>query len=147
LGYTHEEITDRDENNDGEGVEVRQNIVRHTVHTHGCSLRDQIIVDLVVRQPFRQNKCQLSTLLTENWRVHTVDGVPAEHCTSEEASLDFINPNIVKRHPLGGWTLLLARLRALPEVICLDVLPEPDRVPAPSALHGEAPDVQSRGEN
>ena len=52
LCKTHEEIADGDENDEREGVKVGEDVVRDTVEDHRSSLRRQVIVQLVVGEPY-----------------------------------------------------------------------------------------------
>lgn len=115
-------VANGDHDDEGEWVEVGEDVVGQTVCGHGSSLRSQVVVQLVVGEP--------------------PEGVPQEHGAGLEATLDFIDPLIVESDPC--WTLSLDEptgLRALPEVVSGHVLDQLDRVPGPSALHRLSPDT------
>ncbi len=50
-GRVQQVVEDGDEDDQREGVEVGEDVVRDTVQLHGCGLRGQVVGDLVVGQP------------------------------------------------------------------------------------------------
>ena len=56
-GGVDEEIEDGDADDEGEGVEVGKNVVGDTVRGHGSRLRSQVVVQLVVGEPWRECEC------------------------------------------------------------------------------------------
>ena len=51
MGETHQEVTQGDEDYQGERVQIRQDVVWDSVSGHGGSLGRQVVVDLVICQP------------------------------------------------------------------------------------------------
>ena len=78
----------------------------------------------------------------------TVNGEPEEHSARLEATLNLINPLVIERHPRrAALALPVARLRGFPEVRCVHILDELDRVQSPAALHRHTPDAESSRQN
>lgn len=50
-GRTYEEIAEGDEDDEGEGVEVVDDVVGNAVSDHGGGLGGQVVDDLVIREP------------------------------------------------------------------------------------------------
>lgn len=78
-------------------------------------------------------------------KKHTIDGEPAEHSTGFQTPADFIHPLVIKVHPRRLGASDLARLRVLPEVKSVKVLPQPHGVDAPSSLRS-IPEQAESGE-
>ena len=76
-----EDVTNGDEDDEGDGVDVVDEVVGGAVEFHGCGLRDEIVGHLVVGEP--------------------PDRVPEEDGAGFEASADFIDPDVVESHPAG----------------------------------------------
>lgn len=81
-GGIDEEVVNRDEDEQGEGVKVGKNVVGDTVALHDGGLGDEVVVDLVVAEP--------------------KDGVVTEDSASGETTTELVDPGIVKGHPLGA---------------------------------------------
>lgn len=77
--WIDEEVTDGDENDKGDGVNIVDEIVGGAVEFHGCGLRNQVSGHLIVGEP-------------PHW-------VPEEDSAGFETSTNFINPDIIKSHP------------------------------------------------
>lgn len=71
-GGEHKGIHEGDHDDQSEGVQVGQDVVGDTAELHGGSLRNQVIVNLIVAEP-------------EEW-------VPHEHSAGIEATANLINP-------------------------------------------------------
>ena len=65
-------VHDGNEDDEREGVKVGQHIVGDTTQLHGSSLRDQVVVELVIAEPVKR--------------------VPHEHSAGLEATANFVNP-------------------------------------------------------
>lgn len=77
----------------------------------------------------------------------TIDGIPAEHRARFEPSVHLVNPVIVECHPFRLLSQLLARFRALPEVVSRKLSVGPHRVEAPAPSGRESPKAESSGKN
>ena len=95
--WVDEEVTDGDENDKGDGVNVVDEIVGSAVEFHGCGLRDQVIGHLIVGEPPHR--------------------VPEKDSAGFETSTNFIDPDIIKSHPSRFVRPQFARLDIFPEVI------------------------------
>ncbi len=115
--WVEENIADRDEDEEGEGVEVVQDIGWEAVELHSCGLSSQIVNDLVVGQPEER--------------------VPSEDGAGGKSTTHLVDPGIVKGVP--SWTLVARDSRWLdrgPECAVVHVPPGPERVDGPAALGG-----------
>ena len=65
----NKDITNRDENDKRERVKVRKNVIGKSIRDHRRRLRSQVIVDLVISEPYSPDlhvqKCILITLEPE----------------------------------------------------------------------------------
>jgi len=90
-----EAVEDRNQDDDGDGVEVLDNIVGNAVQLHGAGLRCQVAGHLVVGE--------------------VEDGQEQEHLAGHEAAAYLVDPGIIVCHP--RWPLLcryLARTGVVP---------------------------------
>ena len=119
-----EEVEDRNEDDESDGVEVVDQIVWNTVELHGRGHGGQIADHLVVRQP--------------------VKGQPGEDLASVESTSDLVDPCIVDpSEEVGCVFSQTARLDSLPEVVSLEVFDRLERVCRPAALACEAEGLES----
>lgn len=119
-----EAIADGDEDDEGEGVQVGEDVVGEAVEFHDGGLGGQVVVELVVRDP--------------------VEGVPQEDAAGVEAPPHLVDPGIVEGHP--GRPALgreVARLDVLPEGAVVESLVRRDRVDVPAAFHGGEEQLES----
>ena len=77
--WIYEQVTDRNENDESDRVNIVDEIVWGAVEFHGCGLRNQVICHLIVREP--------------------VHWVPQEDSAGFETATNFVDPNVVKSHP------------------------------------------------
>jgi hypothetical protein len=78
-----------DEEDECEGVEVIDDVVRHAIQGHGAGLIGEIVGQLAVSKP--------------------VERIPAEDGTGGETTADFINPGVIECHPM--WAALGSNVR------------------------------------
>ena len=52
MSQTYEHIANRDQDDQGEWVKIGQDIVRNPVKGHCSSLRGQIVIKLIIGQPY-----------------------------------------------------------------------------------------------
>jgi hypothetical protein len=123
-----EQVTNRNQDDQGERIQIGEYIVGKAVQLHDCSLRSQVVVKLIVSEPV-------------NW-------VPTEDRASSESTANFINPLVVKCHPArstawlnGGW------LDSFPESSIVKILVGSDRVERPAALVTKKEETDSFAEN
>jgi hypothetical protein len=109
-------IKDGDEDDQGERVEVIDNIVGDTAELHGGGLRCKIVQHLVVGKPWKRlyehwygKKWTHRGGVREEGPGHTVERVPQEHLARFQTTGDFVDPLIIESHPLrlvraqGTW--------------------------------------------
>ena len=53
-GLSYKNIKDRNKDNECKGVEIGEDVVGETVSAHRCRLRGEIVVQLVICQPYYQ---------------------------------------------------------------------------------------------
>jgi len=107
--WVDEFVEDGDEDDDGDWVQVLDQIVGGPVQGHSGGDGAQVTVDLGVAQP--------------------VEGEPAEHLASLEGTGDFSNELVVPGDICGDSALLVgARLGGIPETRLPEVLPGSDGV-------------------
>lgn len=147
----HDLVHDRDEDDEGERVQVVDDVVGDAVEAHGCRLRGQVVEHLVVREPYRVSVVRIAVLsrkLNEGG-AHTEERVPQEHPARFESSPHFVHPFVVKRHPCRLVVPEFAWLHVLPEIRSVHVLESvfdgisylPHTVPT-SAYIEQYPDLQ-----
>lgn len=99
----YNEVHDRDDDDDEDGVELGDDVVGCAAEVHGVGLRDEVVCHLVVGEP--------------------VEGVPEENLAGDDTTLDLVDPGIVKGHPGGNdfaASTDAAGLDALPKVGVLE---------------------------
>lgn len=122
-----EVVNDGDEDNQGDGVEVGDDVVGDTVTGHGGSLGGKVVVHLVVRQP--------------------VQGNPSEAGAGAQTTGNLVDPGVVELHPCGLAVAEVARLNILPEALALEGLACGDGVDRPFALGGKAKELEGADED
>ena len=123
-----EEVANRDQDDEREGVEVREDVVGEPIELHDGGLRDQVVVQLVVGEP--------------------VEGEPKEDRTSVEAAANFVDPGIVEGHPLwASCRIEFGGLNVLPECAVVQVLVGRDGVEVPAAFIAKKEEVACFAEN
>jgi len=121
-----EEIVDNgDEDDEGDGVEIGDDIVGNTAEFHGGGLRRQVVVHLVVGDPIERN--------------------PGEARAGTQTTSNLVNPCIIKDHPLGLTRAELAGFDILPEILRLEVLTGLDWVDRPLAFQGKQKKLKGAG--
>lgn len=124
-GRVQKVVDKRNEDDQGQRVQIVDDVVGRAVQLHGGSLRGQVVRHLVVRQP-----------------VQRVEG---EDLAGLEATADLVNPRIVEGHPYGLGVSEVAGFDALPEVAVLEVCNGPDRVQRKAALGTQAHESEGLG--
>ena len=110
-----EEVANGNEDDEREGIEVLEDIVGQAVELHRSSLRDQVVVELVVCEP--------------------VEREPEEHGAGGPTTSNLVDPCIVKGlHPRGLGALDLAGLQVLPECTIVHVAVGSNGIQVPAAL-------------
>jgi len=123
-----EEVADGNENDEGEGVKVREDIVGEAVQGHDRRLGGQVVVELVVGEP--------------------VQGIPEEDFASCEATLDFVDPGVVERHPRWpDFDRDVRWLDILPEGAIVQAFVCADWIQRPSAFVGKKEDCSGFSED
>jgi len=122
-----EVVNDGNEDDQGDGVEVSDDIVGNTVTGHCSGLRREVVVHLVVAQPVKRN--------------------PGEARARAQATSNLVNPSVVKLHPGRLVRTEVARLDVLPETLALKVLAGSRRVERPLALSSELQDLKGADED
>lgn len=121
-------VANRNQNDEREGVQVRNNVVGDAVQGHGRGLRRQVVVQLVVREP--------------------VQGVPKEHLASLPTTANFIDPGIIKDHPLGPILRRNARgLQVVPKGAVMQALVKRHWVPVESGSSSAHEKPNGQAEN
>lgn len=118
-----ESIDDGDEDDEGDGVEVGDDVVGDAVERHGVGLRRQVAVHLVVGEPVERD--------------------PGEAGAGAEATSHLVDPGVVEGHPAGLVVAELAGLDVLPEAVRLEILARLHRINGPLALLGVSPQLPS----
>jgi hypothetical protein len=111
---------------------------------HRTSLRNQIIIYLVIREPcgFSQNISSSSSIQRDS-ETRTINREPAEHSACFHATLYFIHPLIIKRHPSWpAFNSLFARFRVLPEPRRAEISVRLYRVQTPFSTRGKSPEAE-----
>jgi len=57
-GWENKNITDGDENDQSEGIQIGQHVIGNTFQCHGGGLGSKVVVDLVVCDPFHVLACE-----------------------------------------------------------------------------------------
>ena len=96
-----EDVGDGDEDDEGDGVDVVDEVVGGPVQFHGRGLRDQVVGHLVVGEPPQR--------------------VPEEDGAGFEAAAHFVDPDVVEGHPVRLVGSEVAWFDVFPEVICSQV--------------------------
>jgi len=110
-------IADGDKDDEGEGIQVGEDVVGDAVELHDGGLGGQVVVELVVGDP--------------------VEGVPQKDAAGVEAPSDLVDPGIVKGHPgRSGLGREVARLDILPEGTVVESLVSRHGVDVQAAFHG-----------
>ena len=95
--WIEEQITDGNENDEGDGVNIVDEIVGGAVEFHGCGLGDHVGGHLIIGKP--------------------PDWVPEEDSAGFEAPSNFIDPDVVESHPNRFVWPQFAWLDIFPKVI------------------------------
>lgn len=122
-----EVVNNGNEDDEGNRVEVGNDIVGNTITGHSGGLRREIVVHLVVAQPVKRN--------------------PGEARARAQATSNLVNPSVVKLHPGRLVGTEVAGLDVLPETFTLEVLARSRRVERPLALGGELQDLEGADED
>lgn len=113
--WVDEEVHDGDEDDQGNRVQVVDQVVRHTVELHCSRHGSEVVHHLVVCQP--------------------VERQPCEDLASIETTSDLIDPGIVDALKEFGRTVSkTTRLDPLPEVLSLEVFDRLERIRRPAAF-------------
>jgi len=119
-----EVVENGDEDDDGDGVQVLDQIVGGSVQGHTGSDGTQVTIDLGVAQP--------------------EEGEPTEHLASLEGTGDFANELVVPGDTGGGGTLFVcAGLGGIPEARLLEVVPGGDGVRGDPGGGGDPKDTDT----
>lgn len=108
------QVEDGNQNQNGQRVQVGDQIVGQTVKFHNGGLGGQIVVDLVVAEP-----------------VHWEEN---KYLAGLDSSTELINPDIVESHPSRRSASLARRLCVLPQISGVELLAGSNGVQVPSAL-------------
>lgn len=130
--WVDERVHDGHNDDNGNGIQVGENVIGNTVKSHGGAHLRQVGVHLTVSQP--------------------EDGDPEEHTAGGKTTTDLIDPGIVKVVPRRLVGTESGRLDSVPHASIVPVLVSADRVEAESTtksleqqLEGRAHDVTRRG--
>ena len=119
-----EVVENGDEDDDGDGVQVLDQVVGGSVQGHTGGNGTQVTIDLGVAQP--------------------EEGEPTEHFASLEGTRDFTNELIVPSDTGGGGTLFVgAGLGGIPETRLLEVVPGRDGVRGDPGGGGDPKDTDT----
>lgn len=121
---------------EGEGVQVVNDVVGHAAQFHGRGLRDQVRGHLLVKRSvtFRPVIQRAITYLSIR---EPKDRQPKEDLTRFDTTSHFVHPRIVKGHP--GWLVGdVARFGTIPEVRRRKVLVCADWIERPPSTHRQA---------
>ena len=143
--WIDEQIADRNDDDQGERVEIVDDIIWDTIGHHRGSLRRQIVDNLPICEPCSKRQ-QVPQLQFSERR--TIQGKPNENGACLEATTDLVYPVVTERHPL--WPLAIwdvARLGRFPEVVSLEVFVQRNRVQRPSSSCGIRPELEGLGEH
>jgi len=125
--WVDDSVHDGHNDDDGNGIQVGENIVGHATELHGRAHVGQVGVHLTVRQP--------------------EDGDPEEHGAGGETTADLINPRVVEIVPLGRAGTESGGLDGLPHLTVVPAAPCLERVDAEATAKSLEQKLESRSDD